>query len=165
MTRQVAPAAVIDERRIKIAKLWRDGRTVKVIAARLGVTEHVVNGDVVRLQATGEIEKRRTYSRRARLVVDAYAGLSQREIDRLRKAEAYARDLAGHANAKRVVTIADSGGEMRVTKYFATPDAARTEPLSAVIWHRSGRVTGDEIYGIERSNGHKRWALIESSAA
>lgn len=161
-------AAEIDERRIKVAKLWREGHEAKQIAAMLGVTLHQVNYDASVLQAEGVITTRHPHIKSRHRVMKTHGRPNYGrtpEDRRLRKAEAYARECAGHANAKRVLTVADQFGETRILRFFANQGEARNEPRDAIIGQSAGRVTRDEIYVINPVSGHKRWALLEGCAS
>jgi hypothetical protein len=154
-------------RREKIAKMWRNGVEVAEIAARMGKTKFSVQGDIADMQARGEIARRVNRRPVAHRVMRTPSFRSEdpaREAKRLYEKVDYARRLAELAAsaglAKRVVTMAERSGEMRVTKFFASPDDAETAALCTITARPHAIVTGDVIFvKAGASDGHKRWAV------
>jgi hypothetical protein len=169
--------AEMDARRARIAELWGQGLTASQIAARLGTTEIAVQGHVVHLQAKGVIAKR--IVRVAPMMNRVTHGPGRprtctkspaaREADKVRAAAAFAGEVANQSWAKRVVTISQDDGEMRIIRFFADPDAALGVQRSALTGVCRGVVVRDEVYArrpwSQDGGGWQLWRLITGAPA
>lgn len=162
--RVYSTAAEVDARRAKVAELWRSRRSGLEIAATLGVPLSTIWSDARVLQDQGVIARRHVRKASMNIVLKAHGRPNRgvtTEAEREKKREAYVLECAGHANAKRVVVVRGRTAETRVLGFFATPDEAKAETVSAMVGPPSGRVVSDTIYVIDKVGGYKHWVLSE----
>jgi predicted ArsR family transcriptional regulator len=159
-------------RRQKVPALWDAGLTAREIAGRLGVTHFVALGDIAALQARGVIAKRNAPRAAVHRVPRRSGTVALRPVttpaDRARSKAAYEREKDAFAKAKRVVTIAQSGGDLRVIKFFADCAEALAAPRRSITGVCGGIVTGDAVYaasGGGKSNVWSVWQVLEGAAA
>ena len=157
--------------RAEIVNLWGEGLTAREIADRLAVSLATALNDIHLLQAKGLIAKRnapRPQAHRVQKTVGRPSKGASTPIDRARQKAAYDHEKEAWAKAKRVVTIAQARGELRVIKFFGDCAEAASAPRGAITGVCPGVVTGDAVFmasGGGKSNVWALWQVLEGVAA
>jgi hypothetical protein len=151
--RKRASASEIAARRAQVADLWHQGLDAQQIAARLGISKYQVEYDWGALRgacAIGWRNKSRAAMHRVTRVGGRPTNGLTSKAEKDRKRQHYLATIAAmeadKGRAKRVVTMAERGGEMRITKFFASPEDAEGEALFTITARPRAVVTGDVIF-------------------
>lgn len=163
------------DRRAKIPALWAQGLTAQEIADRFGVSLYTAQGDIADLQARGTIAKRHHPRPQLNRVTHPpgrpktkSVAATVRAADKVRSAAAYAAEVANFARAKRVVTIAQSNGELRIVKFFSDCGEAVGVSRDAITGVCPGVVTGDIVFMGSGGGENQKWSVwqeLEARAA
>lgn len=151
-----------DEREARlatVAKLWCAGLAAFEIAGQMARSTCAVQGDLAMLQARGTIAKRRTVNQPGR----PDRGLTA-PADRARSKAQCDDEKTYWAKAKRVVTIAQTSGELRVIKFFGDCAEAMAASRASIAGVRPGLVVCDEVFMASRGGKSSIWVLSKRLA-